>query len=350
MNKNLPPEDLQHILDHTRELWEEMRGQRIFVTGGTGFFGCWLLESFAYANDQFGLGAKLVVLTRDARAFNRKAPHLAGHKAVTLHEGDVRDFTFPSGNFSHVIHGAATSSSPIPPLEMLETITAGTRHVLDFASACRARKFLLISSGAIYGKRPPDMIHIPESYLGELDPDDPNFTYGEGKRISEQLCVSYQGKFAFEAKIARCFAFVGPHMPLDAHFAIGNFIRDALIGGPIRVKGDGAPMRSYLYAADLAIWLWKILFRGVAGRTYNVGSGEAISIAELACLVATTLASGATVEIAEKTPINRPPARYVPDVKRAAIELDLRPLISLNEALKRTALWHSRPHFPEFLV
>jgi nucleoside-diphosphate-sugar epimerase len=51
-------EDMDHVLAHTRDLWEELRGQRIFITGGTGFFGCWLLESFAWANDKMNLHAE----------------------------------------------------------------------------------------------------------------------------------------------------------------------------------------------------------------------------------------------------------------------------------------------------
>ncbi|MEI6323712.1 MAG: NAD(P)-dependent oxidoreductase, partial [bacterium] len=217
------------MLTHTRPLWEQLRGKRIFVTGATGFFGIWLLESFAYANKELGLGAELMGLSRDPDAFYLKVPHLAGVSSIVLHQGDVRTFEFPDGSFSHVIHAGTTSSVPVPPLEMLDTITQGTRRTLDFAVSAGAKKFLFVSSGAVYGKQPPDITHIPETYAGAPDPMDlrPVSIYGEGKRVGELLCSIYHQEHGLETTIARCFAFVGPHLPLDAHFAIGNFIRDA---------------------------------------------------------------------------------------------------------------------------
>ena len=210
--------DLDSLLDHTRELWDCLRGERLFITGGTGFFGCWLLESLAWANDRLGLGAQAVVLIRSLPLFQRKAPHLAAHPAIHFHQGDVRDFLFPTGHFAAMVHAAAPASARLnaeAPLEMLDTIVAGTRRVLDFASQCGASRCLLASSGGVYGRQPPDLASIPEDYPGAPDPLGPLSAYGEGKRLAELIGGIYARQTGLEIGIARGFTFVGPYLPLD---------------------------------------------------------------------------------------------------------------------------------------
>jgi dTDP-glucose 4,6-dehydratase len=317
-----------------------LRGQRIFITGGTGFFGCWLLESFAHANDLLGLQARAVVLTRNPGAFAAKAPHLAKRPDLQFVTGDVRNFPFPEGSFSHVIHAGTTSSAPVEPEEMFATIVDGTRRVLEFAATHGTRKLLFVSSGAVYGHQSSDLTHVPEDYPGAPDPLDPASAYGEGKRAAELLCALASRKLGLETKIARCFAFVGPYLPLDTHFAIGNFIRDALRGGPIQVKGDGTSYRSYLYAADLAVWLWTILFLGRPARAYNVGSDTDVSIAELARFVASASDLRLEVIVARQPDPLEQPDRYVPSTTRPCEELGLRQRIGLPEAVRRTIEWY----------
>ncbi len=341
----LPRQDLELILEHTAPLWEEARGHRIFLTGGTGFFGCWLVESFCHVNQALGLGARMVVLSRDPAGFAAKCPHLATNSAIALHAGDVRTFTFPPGEFGYVLHAATETSARGGgelPLNTFSTIVNGTERVLQFATASAARKFLLTSSGAVYGKQPGDVTHIPESYVGAPDPSNPANVYAEGKRTAELLCSVYQESGRLDCKIARCWSFCGPHLPLDRHFAVGNFVGDVLAGRPIQINGDGTPRRSYLYAADLAVWLWTMLFRAPALVPFNVGSALDVSILELAQTVARTLNPSTEIRVARQPIPGVAPLRYVPFVDRAREVLGLRQTIGLEECIRRTARWYAK--------
>jgi len=338
--KKLLQDDLIHVFDKVGHLWENFRGERLFITGGTGFFGKWLLETLLYANQQLDLGCRVTVLSRNPVAFAVSNPHLSDPALVSFVTGDVRDFVFPEGRYKYVIHASTDVVAPTDAVDLFSSCVDGTRRVLDFARQARCTDFLLVSSGAVYGRQPDDMETIPETYAGAPDIRNIRSAYGEGKRCSEWLTNAYGELYAFNVKIARCFAFVGPHLPLDKHFAIGNFIFDTLADKEIVIQGDGTAYRSYLYAADLAVWLWTILIRGVAGVVYNVGGDEAISIAGLAQRV--TQLAGSHHEVKVMTPHDpaNKPDRYIPDVNKAALDLGLTCEISLDEAIHRTLQWN----------
>jgi dTDP-glucose 4,6-dehydratase len=264
-----------------------------------------------------------------------------------LHTADVRHGDFPQGAFSHVVHAATEASSKLnteSPLMMFDTIVEGTRRALQFSIASSVNRFLFVSSGAVYGTQPPQLAHVSESFEGGPDPVNPASAYGEGKRSAEMLCTLAASP-RLAATVARCFAFVGPYMQLDAHFAIGNFIADRLHHRAIRVQGDGSPVRSYLYASDLMIWLWTILFQGQSRRAYNVGSEEALNIATLAHEVAAALPPEVDVNIGSKTTAGASVHRYVPCTARAREELGLRAEVPLREAIGRTHAWFSGQTF-----
>jgi dTDP-glucose 4,6-dehydratase len=339
-------EDLDHILAQTEDIWESVRGERFFITGATGFVGTWLTESLLWANRRLDLNISAVLLTRNPEAFRARSPHLATDPAVILWAGDGQSFAFPEGSFPLVIHLATEPSYPPnaqSPVPSLEADIATTRRVLDLARTRGTRRLLFTSSGAVYGKQPADLHNIPEDYAGAPLPTDVNSVYGQSKRTSEFLCSVWSRAYGFDAIIGRLFTFAGPLLPLDANYAVGNFVRDAIAGGPVRIGGDGTTYRSYLYAADLAIWLWVLLMRGESGTAYNVGSPDEISIVDLARRVVEVAAPGAEIRIERQPVPGSPPLRYVPATDRAA-GLGLEPWISLDDAIRRMCEWRLKAH------
>lgn len=170
--------------------------------------------------------------------------------------------------------------------------------------------------------------------------DDFRSAHGEGKYKAEVLCNEYARRFGIGAKIARCFSFVGPYLPLDQNYAIGNFIRDGMRAKTIQVNGDGTPVRSYLYASDLIIWLLTVFVQGAPCQPYNVGSESEIDIRTLATTVARCFPTEREVHIALKPIPGKPPERYVPSTERSRTDLGLRQHVDLSEAIRKTLLWY----------
>lgn len=326
-------EDCYNIVKLAPCDWNKLRGKRIFLTGGTGFFGKWFLHSFLHINRKLRLDATMVVLSRSPQKFLKAYPYFMNNKELSYIQGDVRDFIFPLDTFDIMIHAATPASAKLEaenPTEMYSIIVDGTKHTLEFAKKSGVKRIILISSGAIYGPQPPELGHIAGTF-----PPQPVTAYGRGKYEAEKLCLSS----GIDSVIARCFAFVGPYLPMNIHYAIGNFISDALNGRNITVKGDGRPYRSYLYAADLMIWLWTILLAGQTGEAYNVGSEVEVSIAELAHTVSRCVDPSIGVRTLGKVDPVIPAPRYVPSTGKARKELKLDLHYNLETSIRRTAEW-----------
>ncbi len=327
-----------------------MRDESIFLTGGSGLFGYWFVNALLTANRRLGSNIKVTILTRDPGALMRKSPEFFGDGTVTLVEGDVVDFDFPAATYSRILHGATTSAYETfhgeDQLKKFETVLRGTERVLQFAGRCRAGKVVLLSSGVVYGSYEAAMHHVPETYSGAPNTTDPSSALGQAKRAAEFLCSYYAEKYAFQYAIARCFSFVGPRLPLDLHYAIGNFIRDALRSKEIILHGDGSPVRSFLYLGDLVVWLQAILLNGGHGQIYNVGSDHAITILDLAHLVRDLLSPDKNVTVLGKRESNIGNFGrqwYVPDITRARTELGLDVWTSLKQAVLNTAEYETMP-------
>jgi nucleoside-diphosphate-sugar epimerase len=342
-SRRAPAGDLASILAASSQHFERLRGERIFVTGGTGFVGRWLMESLLGAHDLLGLGVRVSMLTRDPERFALLAPSVAMHPAVELVAGDVRTFEFGSERFDRVLHLAAETNTTLTNPEAdvyVDVIVGGTRQVLDAAARAGVRNLLVVSSGAVYGRSQVHQGGIAEDAATAPDPADPSSAYGESKRLAELLAYDRARRGDYSVAVARCFAFTGPHLPVDSGFAIGNFIRDAAREGEIIVKGDGSPLRSYLYASDMAIWLWAVAVAGVSGRPYNVGSDESVSIGDLARLVARAVGENVSVRVLGDSAAIGAGSAYVPDVQRARAELGVSVTVPLRTAIDRSVAWH----------
>lgn len=338
MNQILFPYDRAFLEERMAQFADVLTGKTVLITGATGFFGKWLLESAVAFNQTLHLEGekrlKIVALSRNPGAFLERFPQFGKYDFIQYITGDVRTFETDCRQVDFVIHSAAEHGRTLEqenPDEMYSVVVHGTQRTLDVARQCGASRFLLTSSGAVYGPQPPEIERISESFVGT-----PVTAYGQGKAIAEQMVEHYADRFGFQSHIARCFAFVGPYLNLDIHFAIGNFIRNGLNGEPILIKGDGTPTRSYQYASELTIWLWTILLCGENHCVYNVGSDVAVTIKELALCVASRFDVPPEIQVLGTPDPSKPRAQYVPSVEKIKNELDLVQIISLESAIDRT--------------
>lgn len=312
----------------------------LLLTGGTGFFGKALLRHWQMT----GVAPRVTVLSRDPDGFLARYSEFVGLPWLRWQKGDILEpASLPAATpFTHILHAAADSTRgpELTPLRRYTQIVDGTRNLLDYAVAYRVPRFLLVSSGGVYGPQPPEMAQIPESYHAMPDPLQAENAYSVAKRCAEHLCALYRQQYGIQTVVARCFAFVGRDLPLDAHFAIGNFIRDALVREQITVSGDGTPVRSYMDQRDLAHWLEVLLADGRAGQAYNVGSDAPLSIAELAHRVRDLLAPGKTVHVSAAA-VHAGNSRnlYVPGIAKAQMELGLVLRHTLEDAVRETACY-----------
>lgn len=337
----------------------------LLLTGGTGFFGKSLLHYLLGAakvslkaptelSPSTAVGItdrtpslsnqwqRIVVLTRDPTLFLSIHPEFRSIPGIIFQQSNIlqRDSLPWADSFTHVLHAATESTigPSLTPLQRYHQIVDGTRNILDLAVATGARRFLLTSSGAVYGSQPAGVASFSEDWPGSPPLSEPSTAYGQAKRAAEHLCALVGEQHGLETVIARCFAFVGPDLPLNVHFAIGNFIRDALTADAIIVHGDGTPLRTYLDQRDLAHWLFTLLGHAQPGQVYNVGSGEVISIAGLAHLVRDILAPEKPVCILGQHDPSAPRSRYVPDIRKVHQQLGLSVTVPLAEAIRRTGL------------
>ncbi len=309
---------------------------KILLTGGTGFFGKALIR-FWLNQESKNRPDSVTVFSRRADTFKATHPEFKSSSWLNTHAGDILNLnTLPQDDdFTHVIH-AATDSTHVKDQTAIvrhRQIVDGTKNLLEYTAKKKINRFLYISSGAVYGHAPKGMAQISEEFDGSPDPLDERNVYGASKRSAEHLCALYGNQYEFEWLIARCFAFVGPDLPLDVHFAIGNFLRDAIHKIPIVIKGDGTPIRSYMDQRDLAHWLSELLLKGRPGHAYNVGSDQGISIIDLATLINNIISPTNQIIVLSNKNTHEKHAVYVPSIEKIKNHLAVKLNFTLPESI-----------------
>ena len=334
MNKILQ-EDLNFILEKLKYNIDltKLKNTNIFITGGTGLFGKLFLETFLFLNDTLDTNIKIIVLTRNYEKFISHYSQFVNEN-IKFINGDIRNFNMDCYNIDYVIHAAA-SVDPIlekeNPDEMFSIIVDGTKYLLDKIKSYNVKRILFTSSGAVYGKQPYNLKYISEDF--KCSPDS---IYGKAKYISENILLDSN----IDTIITRCYALVGPYLNLKIHYAIGNFILDCIEKRDITIKGDGTPLRSYLYTSDLIIWLLTALLKSDSNEIYNVGSIKEISIFDLAQLVTNQFSYETKINVLSKKNIGIAPSIYLPNNNKIISKLSVAENYSLENMIKRTIEWN----------
>lgn len=309
----------------------------LLLIGGTGFFGKSILDSFRRGGLDAWEVERMIAMSRNAECLRQEAPELLSPK-VELISADIGIVdSLPDADL--IIHAAASTDATkyvTRPLEERRNIQAATYNYCRLAPKFHAHSNILyVSSGAVYGVQPDNLLKIPESYaFGTIENVPKNKRdYTFAKREAECAIIDLGVQKGLSVSIARCFAFVGPWLPRKQHFAIGNFIEDGLFGRSITVKAQHQVYRSYMHADDLTEWLMTIASNAKPDcPIYNVGSDTTISVRDLAVLVAQEFGVKTNLPVITERIIDR----YVPSICKAKNNLGLQIKIDLPSAIRFT--------------
>jgi len=335
--------DCAKSLSGNEELLEVLRNQSILVTGGTGFMGKWIAEAVSLLNKEHNFNIKLYLLARNVQDYKEEVPHLAKQPFINLIEQDVRNIATLPEDVKWIIHAAGTPDNrkhSTNPLKTMDTFYKGTQLLLD---AClrlpSLKKFVHISSNTVYGHQAQA---IKENQLGVSDPNSVNSVYSESKRMAETVCAVYRNQQKLPIVILRPFSFIGPYQELEKPWAINNFIRDSILGGPIRILGNENTVRSYLYGSDMAFWILSALASGKAGATYNIGGDLPVSLNTLSGKITANFSNKIEVLVKYSKQYPAHPSVSVPDTSAIKEDLGVKQVIDFDQALKKTIDWYKK--------
>ncbi|MBQ9038525.1 MAG: NAD-dependent epimerase/dehydratase family protein [Clostridia bacterium] len=320
---------------------EALKGAKVLITGATGLIGSCLVDALLLLNAARGMAIEI-------HAAGRSEPGMRARFGASADDPRFHyvpyDATKPLAldfEADYVVH-AATSAHPLAyatdPVGILQANVVGTMNLLEALRGWGHGRFLLLSTGEIYGENPTLPEGFSEADTGAIDTMKPRACYPEGKRAAETLCASYAAQYGVNARVARLCHVYGPTFTPSNSRADAQFLRNALNGQDIVMKSAGSQVRSWCYVADAVSALMTLLVRGEAGQAYNVANRHAVaSIRQYA----QTLADIAGVKLVFELPPELEKAGYT-KISRAVLNptklegLGWKPRYGLREGLEES--------------
>lgn len=314
--KSLPQADLDIVAKYFQENNINLEKASFLISGVTGFVGSWLLDSLMHINKEFSLKIEITGITRNASKIDSWID-LASEKNVHIIESDIRRQTKIAGSFTHVVHAATPTTTATRAGDLgnvFESSVIGAQNLLEIAKKQDTPPiFLHTSSGAIYEKLPSSLKNIPLNWQRQdlAASDEVDSEYARAKIETEKLIEAATIEGTVKGINARLFSFMGPRVPLQEHYSIGNFMYSGIYEDEINLSVNPATVRSYEYAADMASTLIYVLGLGQPG-TFHIGSDkghELLHWAELVGRVFSKPVKNLSADLAKK-PITIP---YIPE-------------------------------------
>lgn len=331
MNFKLPIEDLESIFERLKRDWP--KNSTILITGGTGFFGQWIIESVAYIEKKTAYNNKFIIISRqNADQLFEKHPILK-ESCFELIQSDLSVECNTKMQVDYILH-AATDVNIFKQSDdhnvVVKQLIQATENIIKLADDCESfRKILYVSSGAVY-ERNEDVplkedISLPINF---------NSSYAKAKRECEILVEKILSNNSINGVIARCFAFLGPEF--DSRMAIMEMILSAVHSKTITVRSP-LTKRSFMYMSDLVCSIFKLLFSKTKHVHYNIGSDEVVNFGELANLINESSGESCTISLNQPQNSNWLSGQfYYPDVSRLREEFPSALSINLAQAIKKT--------------
>ncbi len=305
---------------------------KVLITGAAGFIGSHLVGKFLQEGwEVIGLDNLLTGRIENLQEY-------FSNPSFVFIKYDVTNFLYVKGELDLILHFACPAS-PVHylrhPIHTMKVDSLGTLHALGLAKEKGAR-FVLASSSEVYG----DPLEVPqkETYNGNVSPIGPRSVYDEAKRFSEALAMAYHRQHGVDVRIARIFNTYGPKMDPDDGRVIPTFIKQALLGQPLTVFGDGTQTRSFCYIDDMVEGIYSLSTKeGISGEVFNLGNPQEWRIIDVAALIKKITGSKSPIEF---RPLPQDdPKRRRPDIEKAKKGLGWEPRYTLEEGLKEALPW-----------